>query len=106
MRIYHALCLGAMIAVSQCVLAELPISNENLGQTESALDFCSKVNSKSAAQYKQRGKALVGNASEKDLAKARSSAEYKDSYSLIQTMLEKLPKEETVKICVDLLESK
>lgn len=106
MRIYHALCLGAIIAVSQSVLAELPIKNENLGQSESFLDFCSKTNPNSAAQYKERSKSLMGNASEKDLAKVRSSAEYKDSYSLIKTMLEKLPKEEIGKVCVDILESK
>ena len=68
-----------MVPVSQAVLAELPISNANLGQSESVLDFCSKVNPKSSDQYKEPGNALVGNASEKDLAKARSSGEYKDS---------------------------
>jgi hypothetical protein len=106
MKIYHALCLGAAIALTQFALAELPIPNDELGQKESMLDFCSKANPQSAAKYKERGKALVGNASEKDLAKARDSGEYKDAYSLVKTALGKAPKDDVAKLCTGLLESK
>jgi chromosome condensin MukBEF ATPase and DNA-binding subunit MukB len=106
MKIYRILCLGAAIGLAQVALAELTISNEALGQAESTLDFCSKAKPKSAAKYKERKKALVGDASEEDLAKARSSQEYKDSYSLVKTTLGKLPKDEAAKVCTNLLESK
>jgi chromosome condensin MukBEF ATPase and DNA-binding subunit MukB len=106
MKIYHTLCLGAVIALTQSALAELPISNDTLGQSESTLDFCAKVNPKSAAKYQEREKALVGNATDKDLADARNSKEYKDSYTLVKTTLGKLPKGEAAKICTSLLEGK
>jgi hypothetical protein len=64
------------------------------------------VNPKSAAKYQEREKALVGNATDKDLADARSSGQYKDSSKLLKTTLGKLPKHEAAKICTDLLESK
>ena len=106
MKIYRTLCLGAAIALPQLALAELPMANDALGQAESALDFCSKANPKAAAKYKVRGKTLVGNASEKDLADARSSGEYKDTYNAVKTVLGKLSKDEAAKICSDALESK
>jgi len=39
-----------MVPVSRSVLAELPISNKNLGQSEKCAGFLSKPNPKSAAQ--------------------------------------------------------
>jgi hypothetical protein len=106
MKIYRALGLGAAIALSQFALAELPIPNGELGQKEGMLDFCSEANPKSAAKYKERGKALVGNASEKDLADARDSGEYKDSYDLIGDELRKVSKDDAVKACTDFAEEK
>lgn len=106
MKINRMLCLGAAIALTQSALAELPVTNGTLGQTESMVELCSKVNPKSADKYKERGKALVGEASDKDLADARTAKEYKDSYNLVKTTLGKLSKDAAVKICTEVLDGK
>ena len=106
MKIYRALCLGAAIGLPQLALAELPFPAKALGQIEGTLNFCSQANPKSAAKYKEWGKLLVGNASEKDLANARNSSDYKDSYNWIDGELRKAPKADAVKACTDFVEEK
>ena len=106
MKIYRTLCLGAAIALPQLAQADLPIPAKALGQIEGTLDFCSQLNPKAAAKYKERGKMLVGNASEKDLAKARNSGEYKDSYNWIGDELRKVSKDDAAKACTDFAEEK
>jgi len=106
MKIYRTLCLVAAIGLPQLALAELPFPVKALGQIEGTLDFCSQLNPKAAAKYKERGKALVGNVSEKDLAQARNSGEYKDSYNWIDGELRKVSKDDAVKACTDFVEEK
>jgi hypothetical protein len=98
--------LVGVVAFSYFAAAELRISNKALGQAEGTLDFCTKVDPGSADKYKKRGKSLVGNASEDELAKARSSEDYKDTYSSITTDLQQVPKEEAVKACSAFLQEK
>jgi hypothetical protein len=79
---------------------------KELGQIEGTLDFCSQLNPKAAAKYKERGRALVGNTSEKDLAKARSFGEYRESYNWIDGELRKVSKDDAAKACTDFVEAK
>ena len=108
MKIYQTLCLGAVIAFTQTTLAQAqaPVASDVLGLSEGTLDFCSKANPKAAPQYLVLGKDLISNASAADLATARNSQAYKDSYSLIETTLKKLPKEHAAKVCTDLAAGK
>lgn len=105
-RIYSLLCLGAAITLQQVARAELSLPSQALGQIEGTLDFCSELNPKSAAKYKEHGKAIVGKATEKELAQARNSAEYKESYNWIGGELRKAPKEDALKACSSFLEDK
>ena len=104
MKIYQTLCLGAVIAITQSTFAQTqaPIANDVLGMSEGTLDFCSKANPKAVPQYVVLGKNLVANAPAADVATARNSQTYKDSYNLIETTLRKLPKEHAAKVCTDL----
>lgn len=106
MKIYQTLCLGAVIALTQSAMAQLPIANDTLGLSEGMLAFCSKENPKAAAKYRELGKESEGNATVKDLADAKASKEYKESFALIKTRLEKLPQHEAAKVCTEVLESK
>jgi len=106
MKIHRILCLGAAFLIPQLSPAELPVSHESLGQLESMLDFCSQVDAKSAPKYKEKGKAVVGDASEKDLAKARKSDEYKKAYDWVSGELRNVPKDDVAKACSDFLEDK
>jgi hypothetical protein len=106
MRLVRSACLATALMISQGMLAELAIPSRALGQIEGTLDFCSQLSPKEAAKYKERGKAMVSGATEKDLAKARTSDEYKESYSWIQTELHKASKDDALKACSDFADDK
>ena len=105
MRIYRILCLSMAITLPQLALAKLP-PNSALGQVEGTLDFCAQADPQSAAKYAEFKKALVQGEPEKEVAEARKSTEYKEAYDAIGEALGKVPKEQAVKTCTSLLESK
>jgi len=105
MKTHRILCLSATILISQLALATLPPSSA-LGQVEGTLDFCAQVDPQSAAKYAEHKKHLVQDVPEKDVAVARKSAEYKEAYDAIGAALGKVPKDQAVKACTTLVESK
>ena len=106
MKIHRILCLCAAIAVPQFALAELPLTNDAFGKIEGTLAFCAEVNPKAAAKYKERAKPFVQGASEKELAEARQTKEYKEAFDWIRGELGKVPKPQAVKACTNFLEGK
>ena len=100
------LSLAASFAFPQLAGAKLSMTPQGLGFLEGTLDYCSKVDPNSAADYKARAKAFVGDATQEELDKARSSSEYKDSYDSRTSELDKAPKNDTVKACKAFLEGK
>ena len=108
MKIYHILILSLVAAVvfPQMAGAKLSMTPQALGVVEGTLDTCVKVDSDSAAKYKERGKAFVSEATKEELEKARNMSEYKDSYASTTSELEKTPKDQTVKACKAFLEGK
>ena len=105
MKIHRILCLSAAIALPQLALAKLP-PNSALGQVEGTLDFCAHVDSQSAAKYVDHKKLLVRDVPETEVAEVRKSQEYKDAYDAIGEALGKVPKDQAVKACTSLGESK
>jgi hypothetical protein len=99
MKLYLVLGLVAILSIPQLVLAAPPVPPKALGSVEATIDFCSRVDSKSADKYKEWGKLLVRDMSEKELAEARGSSEYKETYDALSAELEKLPKEKAVDAC-------
>jgi hypothetical protein len=104
MRLHHVLGLAAVLTLSQPTPAASPIPPKALGPVEATVDFCIKADSKSADQYKQWGKSLVREMSEKELVAARNSDEYKEAYAGIKTELEKIPAEKAAGSCRAALE--
>jgi hypothetical protein len=100
------LSLAASFAFPQFAGAKDSITPKMLGFVEATLTFCGKADPGSAEKYKAREKAFVGDATDEELAKARSSSEYKDSYDSTASDLEKAPKEQTVKACTAFLDGK
>jgi hypothetical protein len=105
MRLHHILCLSAVIALPQLALAKLP-PNSALGQVEGTLDFCAQVDSRSAAKYQELKRLLVEGEPEREVMEARKTTEYKEAYDAIGEALGKVPKDQAVKACTSLLESK
>jgi hypothetical protein len=91
--------LAAIVSIPQLVLAAPPVPPKALGSVEAKIDFCSRIDSKSADKYKEWGKLLVRDMSEKELAEARGSSEYKETYDALSADLEKVPKEKAVDAC-------
>lgn len=101
MKIRATLCLTALtaLAVAPLAMAKLTMPPQTLGQIEGTLKFCSGVNPKGEAKYKEFGKALVNEATEEELKKVRGSSEYKESYDSITERLGKVPKDKAVETC-------
>ena len=100
MKIYPVLGLAAIVSVvSQLALAAPPVPPKALGSVEATIHFCSRVDSKLADKYKEWGKLLVRDMSEKELAEARGSSEYKEAYDSLSAELEKLPTKKAVDAC-------
>src|SRR5258705_11783041 len=92
-----------MVSAAACgtARADLPVSGAVLGQLEAVFEYCGRVNPASAERYKGFIKGLTGNATDKDLAEARSSAEYRDAHEAASDQIGKLPKEESDKACAE-----
>ena len=101
MRVTGMLMLAALGALTQVARAELPLSGAVLGQLEATLEHCGRVDAASAEAYKSFARGLTGNATDKELAEARKSAEYREAHAAASEQIGKLPKEESDKACAD-----
>lgn len=99
-KVYVILCVGAL-AVAPLALAKLSMPPEALGQVEGTLKFCSDLNPKGEATYKEWGKMLVKGATQEELKDVRESAEYKEAYDAVTEELGKVPKDKALKDCTD-----
>jgi len=100
LRILSLVWLSTALAVPQVFADELPVpAPAALGQIESLLDSCSKVNPQSAPDYKKQREQLAQSVSEKDLAEVRGTDEYKAAYQEFSDRIKKASKDEAVKAC-------
>ena len=105
MRFVGMCMLAALLVVSQAARADLPMSGAALGQLEAVMEHCSRISPALAARFREFARGLTGKATDKDLAAARDSAEYRDAHDEANEELAKLPKEESDKACVEGLQS-
>ena len=106
MKTTRILCLAGPILMAGLALAKLPFSNETFGRIEGTLDFCAQANPQAAPQYQERKKAMAGDVSEKEVAEARGTQEYKEGYEEVSAQLIKVPKDHAVAACKAFLEGK
>jgi hypothetical protein len=106
MRVHRILFVCAAIAIPQLSTAKLPFSNDAFGKVEGIMNYCAKVNPESAAKFQGAAKAFVKDVPEKEVAEARKTAEYKDSYDGISEELNKAPIDTAAQTCKAALESK
>jgi len=99
MKLYGWLSLAALCALPQVTRAAPAVPPKALGSVEATVKFCAQADSKSADKYKEWGKLLVREMSEKELAEARSSSDYKETYETITAELEKIPSDKAVETC-------
>lgn len=106
MKILRIVGLSAMLVLPPLAIAKLPVTNEILGKVEGALDFCSQTDPQSADKYQEKKKAFVQGASERELAEARASKEYKENYDAAGHEMRSEPKEQAKQTCAAALEGK
>ena len=97
--------VSALLVLAPLALAKLPVPNDTFGQLESALDFCAQVDPGEASKYQEKKKGLAQAATEKEVAEARASQEYKDAYAANTDNMSKEPKDEVKKTCTAALEA-
>jgi hypothetical protein len=98
--------VSGILTIAPLALATLPAPKGVLGKVEGALDFCAQTDQQSAEKYQQKKKALVKGASEKELAEARASQEYKDGNQSATDELLNEAKDDVKKSCSAALEAK
>jgi len=76
------------------------ITPQALAQVEAPMNFCAKVNSPDGKVEKQITMPIP-DTTEQELAKMRSTKEYKETYESINKELAKVSKEKATKACVD-----
>lgn len=95
-------CVVALLFLSLLAPAQTapaPISAPALGVLEGMLNFCGKVNPKSADKYNEMLKPLTKDQSADTLAELRNSQEYKDSLDQISKQLEALSTKDALATC-------
>ena len=105
MKIHRILFVCVVIMIPQLGNAKLPFTNDIFGKLEGTLDFCVKADPESAPKYREVAKLLVKDVPDKELAEARMTSEYKDSYEGIDTELAKVPKDQAIEACKASLET-
>jgi hypothetical protein len=106
MRIRQITCLSIGLLLPQLAPAKVAMPAPSLGQIESILDFCAKVNPELASKISDAKKALAGDATDKEVAEVRGSQEYKDSYDASNEKLANVPREKAIKACSAQIEQK
>ena len=106
MKIHRILCVGAVLVIPQLALAKLPMPHDAFGKIEGTIDFCAQTDPQGASTYQQAKKVVAGDATEKEVAEARQTQEYKDGYQEVSDQIAKVPKEKAVKACTAYLEGK
>jgi len=105
MKMTAVICLAMAIAIPELALAKLPFDNSMFGKVEATLDVCSQADPPSASKYEAKKKELVEGVPEQEVAEARDTKEYKDSYEEAKTQLGKESKQDVLSACKALLQS-
>jgi hypothetical protein len=98
-KFYRTVGLVAVLTLPNLMLAAPPVPPKALGQVEARVDFCARVDSKNADQYKELGKMVVAGMSEKELKEVRESNDYKTAYDETKGQSEKIPQDKAVEGC-------
>jgi hypothetical protein len=98
--------LFALVVLPVLAVAKLAIPNDAFGRIEGALDFCAQADPPSASKYQEKKKLLTQGATEKEVAEARESQEYKDGYRQSTDEYTAKPKDEALKACRAAVEEK
>lgn len=99
MKFTRKLGLMSVFVIPQHTPAAAPVPPGSLGQVEATVKSCARVDSKSADRYEELRNRVVAGMSEKDLAAARRSKEYNETFESVTKEFEKLPTDKALAGC-------
>jgi hypothetical protein len=99
MKIDRVLCLFAVVAFPQLVLAEPQFNNQVAGETQAIIDFCAQTNGVNTTKYQEQARSMFRDVSQRDLGKFQSTKEYKDAYAQTLAALDQIPNNDAVEAC-------
>jgi hypothetical protein len=104
MKWFRILCLAfVFVAAPQLSPAAPDAPPDALGRVEATVNFCVQADAEWADKYKEIGKKSAANMSDKQLANARNSTQYKEAYRATSTELAKIPANKAVETCREAL---
>jgi hypothetical protein len=104
MNSFRVALTASAIALSSIAWAEEPLPNARaLGTVEALLSFCAKVDSGSAAKYREQLKVITHGATEKVLAEVRKKDDYQQAHALVDESVGKIDQTSAKKVCSESL---
>jgi len=76
---------------------------DQLGAEQAVLDFCSRVDSGDAKQYGAEARTLVNGIGDDGLKRIRGSSQYKKAYAAIGSAVGRIPLQEAIHGCKDII---
>ncbi|HEY7643279.1 MAG TPA: hypothetical protein VH814_26350 [Steroidobacteraceae bacterium] len=70
-----------------------------LGAAAAAIDFCARIDRANGAKYSQAARKLLPGATDGEIAKAKSSAEFQAAYRIVEQSLAQLSSEAALAQC-------
>lgn len=98
--------LGVSLAIAMVSLAraDQSITPFTLGVVDAVFGFCRHVNPAGAPAYRQLRVAMIGKQSERKLEDFTHSAEYRNAFTVVRTVLrDGLPQNQALKACQDII---
>ena len=89
----------ALLLGSPLLAAEVPGGNQALGQLDAIVNFCSSLDPALERAGQQRLAVILSRATSQELADARSSDEYRETYAAITAQLNGLEREQAAREC-------
>jgi hypothetical protein len=99
MKVSHVLYVLAAVALPPLAQADAPLSPRALGALQGVVDFCSRVDPKDSKQLGQQAGLLMRGLSANTIAADKNTAEYKQAYQTLSTVLKEWPADEAVANC-------
>ena len=97
--LHCVIAIGAALLSLEALAEQPAISAPGLGATEATLDFCARIDPKSAQQYWEQAKSLLQGLDAKTAGEIRNTDEYRQAYDTTAEMIAKAPHDDAMRAC-------
>jgi hypothetical protein len=101
MQFRYIFMTAAAAMLAQHAQAANPPDALALGALQGMLGFCSQIDAKDDKRFDQHAERLTAGLSDRQIREIKASADYKQAYQLLTTVLKELPPAEALPGCVE-----